>query len=448
MRRLPATDPRRLRAAWWTSIGAAAGAGALAHAAWVGMLAAVPAWIGAALLATLAAALGEAGLRRQPTRKPDPSTLPMDIAEAGPEPVEAPDDRPVEGLAAPVGIATHATAVDEVDPGTDAPFASDRHQVAPDPALAWVVPGDDGTAGPGDASSPASGHATTAADQAPDPAVDRVPDEVADALRAAIDAHELAVVYEPVFELATRQVQAVDMLLRAPRALQARLPAQDLADVAERLGLGPRLGEWLIGSACRQMARWRQLLGDAAPRQVSVGLTPARCLDPALHARLEEAARAHDLPPRALQIALPTAALVADDALQRAMQRLREAGVAVTLKGFGTGSSSLAGLRQLPIDLVQVDPGIVRRAEEGSAARLVLESTLRVAASLGLPLVASGVQTPAQLEMLRTLGCTLAQGPLLCGPIDASALTRRIRSGECMPRSLGSACRSASPLNA
>ena len=65
-----------------------------------------------------------------------------------------------------------------------------------------------------------------------------------------------------------------------------------------------------------------------------------------------------------------------------------------------------------------------------------------------LPLVASGVQTPAQLEMLRTLGCTLAQGPLLCGPIDASALTRRIRSGECMPRSLGSACRSASPLNA
>jgi EAL domain-containing protein (putative c-di-GMP-specific phosphodiesterase class I) len=58
------------------------------------------------------------------------------------------------------------------------------------------------------------------------------------------------------------------------------------------------------------------------------------------------------------------------------------------------------------------------------------------------------VQTPAQLEMLRTLGCTLAQGPLLCGPIDASALTRRIRSGECMPRSLGSACRSASPLNA
>ncbi|HMR71152.1 MAG TPA: hypothetical protein PKA84_13070, partial [Rubrivivax sp.] len=61
MRRLPATDPRRLRAAWWTSIGAAAGAGALAHAAWVGMLAAVPAWIGAALLATLAAALGEAG---------------------------------------------------------------------------------------------------------------------------------------------------------------------------------------------------------------------------------------------------------------------------------------------------------------------------------------------------------------------------------------------------
>lgn len=401
----------------------------MAHAAWSGTLAAVPAWVGAALLATLAAVLGEMGLRRRPTREPDPSTLPMDLAKAGSELGAAPGDRPVEGLAAAAGIATHVTAADTVDLGATASFARDR----PQPAQDGTVRDDDGAAAPdGPASQPA----------------DRVTDEAASAVRAAIEARELAMVYEPVFELATRRVHAVDLLLRVPRALQALQPAPDVADVAERIGLGPRLGESLIGSACLQMARWRQLLDDAAPRHVSVRLTRSRCLDPALQAHLEDAARAHDLPPRSLRIALPTAALVGDEELQRALRRLRQTGVTVALEGFGTGSSSLAGLRQLPIDLVVVDPDIVRRAEEGGAARLVLASTLRVAASLGLPLVAAGVQTPAQLEMLRTLGCTLAQGPLLCGPVDASALTRRIRSGECMPRGLAGACRSASPLNA
>lgn len=440
MRLVSPSDARRLRTAWAASCLAAATAGALAHAAWSGAIAAAAGWAGAAMLALMAAALVQARLRRVATAEGDAmTTLPMAAAAGS-----------ADGRAASAGAAeeegagrSRALGAGSGTSGT-ATAGADRYAASRLPALhpqPWPAPAR--------AQAAAGAEAACGEQPSPTPAADAsVPAALADALRQAIEARELRLVYQPMIDLRTRRVQAVEALLRWPRAVQALLPTVDIVDVAERAGLGSALGLYVMDAAFQQMARWQQVLADAAPQRVSINLTRSQCLDPELPTRLHDMLRARGLRGTALQIELTAAVLAGDDELQRALRPLRATGVAVALDRFGEGASSLADLRELPIDLVKVDRGIVQRAEAGGAPRLVLDSTLRVAASLGLPLVAEGVETRGQLDLLHTLGIGLAQGHALCAPVDAFSLTRRLRSGACLPRGLSAARRSAPPQSA
>ncbi|MBI3155862.1 MAG: EAL domain-containing protein [Burkholderiales bacterium] len=452
MRRMTHDDPRRLRAVGWAAVLAAAASGALAHAAWAA--AAAPVWAGAGAMALLAVLLVEADWRRR--TDPAARERPGAVAGAGdavstlPSGHEPADDArrakargPVLDPTSPATGGRPAASAAHNMPRADAP-AADRAPMAAGITVGGL---------PAAAASMLAQSTTSAARPAPAGAAPAendaaVPAPLADALRRALDARELHLVYQPMIDLRTRRVHAVEALLRWPRAVQSLMPTVEIVEVAERAGFGQVLGRFVLESACQQLARWQQVLGDAAPQRLSVNLTRSQCLDPALRSWLDDALAAHALQPRALQIELVAAALAGDEALQRALRPLRAAGVAVALDRFGEGAASLARLRELPVDLVKVDRGIVQRIQGGGPPRMVMESTLRVAASLGLPVVAEGVETRAQLELLRELGCPLAQGHALCAPVDAFALTRRLRSGDCVPRALVGGCRSAPPLSA
>ena len=443
-------DPRRQPVAAWAAVLAAAASGALAHAAW--STAAAAAWAGAGALALLAVTLLVSGLRRHddPSARSTPdaaagaddeqSTLPFE-RETGEDASQAPIRDPAPASTSPTADRPPTVSTQHDGPRADARPVN-RAPIAGGVAVADLPA----------AAAPQSAGATPSAGPAPAEAaccdsVATVPAPLADALRQALDSRELRLVYQPMVDLRTRRVHAVEALLRWPRAVQSLMPTVEIVDVAERAGLGEVLGRFVLESAWQQMARWQQVLGDAAPRRLSVNLTRSQCLDPALRSWLDDPSNALALQPRALQIEVVAAVLAGDEALQCALRQLRQAGVEVALDRFGQGASSLAALRELPVDLVKVDRAIVQRIQDGGVPRLVLESTLRMAASLGLKVVAEGVETRAQLELLRELDCPLAQGHALCAPVDAFALTRRLRSGDCVPQALAESCRSA-PLSA
>lgn len=454
MRRMSASDSHHLRTAWAVSFLAAATAGGLAHAAWSGVIAAVPAWAGAVSLMLIAVALAESALRALPRPDGDMSTLPMEMSAATLE--GDADDAATPRTGADAGQAAAGAVDDPVDPRAARPLPGTPVAETSPGALSMEAGQETaaGTARPELAAAIGAdrnrGVHLPALQSEPSSAAEAavVPDPSVDALREALATRALRLVYQPVIDLTTRRVHAVEVLLRWPRASGSPTAAEDILDAADRAGIGSVLGQYVIEAACQQMARWQQVLGDSAPQRISIRLTRRQCLEATLQSRLEDALRVNALRPSALQIELAATSLVGDDELQQTLRPLRAAGVAVALERFGTGASSLGGLRELPIDLVKVDPGIVQRAESGGAPHLVLESTLRVASSLGLAVVAAGVETRAQLDLLCALGCKLVQGPALCAPVDAIALTRRLRSGDCLPRGLAAAPCSAASLSA
>lgn len=454
MRRMSARDSRRLRTAWAVSCLAAATAGGLAHAAWSGAIAVVPAWAGAVSLMLIAVSLAESALRALPRPDGDMSTLPMEMPAATRE--DDADDAATPRTGADAGQAAAGAVDDPVDPRAARPLRG-VPVAETSPGALPLAAGQEAAAGTARPELAAAiGADRNRGDRLPvvqsEPssaaAAAVVPDPSVDALREALATRALRLVYQPVIDLTTRRVHAVEVLLRWPRASGSPTAAEDILDAADRAGIGSVLGQYVIEAACQQMARWQQVLGDSAPQRISIRLTRRQCLEATLQSRLEDALRVNALRPRALQIELAASLLVGDDELQQTLRPLRAAGVAIALERFGTGASSLGGLRELPIDLVKVDPGIVQRAESGGAPHLVLESTLRVASSLGLAVVAAGVETRAQLDLLCALGCKLVQGPALCAPVDAIALTRRLRSGDCLPRGLAAAPCSAASLSA
>lgn len=431
-----ASDRRRLGLAWGASVALAALAGALS--AWLFALPApvgaqaVAVRIGAAVAAVLAVALAGLSLRRLAAAPAGPAR-PRSVESAG----------TVDGQASELGSADTRPAVwsdtlDPVNAAAGAPPAS------PAPGRPWVTPAAFDEAGAIDPEAAVAATAEDGASASPDgigpetppgrpPASGggavHAPDTLQHALRQALDAGEMRLVYQPIFDLEARRVHAVEALLRWPRAAKALLPTEDIVAIADRGGFGADLTRFVLAGASQQIVRWHQVLGAAAPARVCINLSRQQCLADALLDDFEHELDAHGLSADAFQFELAERDVAADTAVEVRLHELRALGATVALDRFGEANASLAGLQRLPVDTIKVNRHLIGRAETGGTVRMVLESTLGLARELGLEVVFEGVETTKQLALLRTIGCRLAQGHALCPPMDPFALTRRLRGG-------------------
>lgn len=428
------TDRRRLGLAWGLSVALAALAGALS----VWMLApqapggalSTAVGVGAALATLLALALALRSLRRlapsadtalAPTGE-DRGTAPVDGSTAA---SASADTRPVvwsETLdpeataAAPAAAAPARAAFDDdgaidVDPVGVGPRGGES-SASTGPTEPAATPGRAASAGRSD-----GGRADAAAKVQPD------------ALRRALEAGEMRLFYQPIFDLGARQVHAVEALLRWPRAAKALLPTEDIVAIADHGGFGADLCRFVLATAGQQVVRWHQVLGAAAPGRVCINLSRRQCLDEALIDDFTQVLDTLGLRAEVFQFAVAERDVAAAADVEIRLRALRALGAAVALDRFGAANSSLAALQRLPVDTVKFDRRMIARAEADATVRLVLESTLGLAAELGLEVVVEGVETAQQLALLRSLGCRLAQGHALCPPTDPFALTRRLRGG-------------------
>ncbi|HUZ27073.1 MAG TPA: sensor domain-containing phosphodiesterase [Streptosporangiaceae bacterium] len=243
--------------------------------------------------------------------------------------------------------------------------------------------------------------------------------ELATQLRQAITDASLGIDYLPVVELATSRVTGVEALVRwSPHG--APMPPREFLGVAEDSGLIVPLGDWVLREACAQVAQWRAsgweigLSVNFSLRQVSA----ARFAESVL-AALDHSGLSHS----ALTLEVTEQVLVEGAGpMVEGLARLRQKGVRLAIDDFGTGYASLAYLRELPVDIIKIDPSFVAGLGTDGTLALLTRTIVQVGHDLGIEVVAEGIERPEQLELLRAMGCGLGQGYLVARPMAARGI--------------------------
>jgi diguanylate cyclase (GGDEF)-like protein/PAS domain S-box-containing protein len=258
------------------------------------------------------------------------------------------------------------------------------------------------------------------------------------ALRKALERNEFTLVYQPKLSLLDERVTGVEALLRWRSEDLGNVPPTSFIPIAEETGMIIEIGDWVVDQACAQLARWR----EAGIRDVtmSVNVSVLQLLRGELTQRLCDILAEHDVAPNQLELEL-TESMVMANAEQSitTLRQLKAVGVTLAIDDFGTGYSSLSYLKRLPIDTLKIDKEFVGDITTDPDDEAITATVITMAHSLGLNVVAEGVESAEQVEYLREQGCDEIQGHWLSLPLGADqclsflrdrAIRRRIALGE------------------
>ncbi|HVH82870.1 MAG TPA: bifunctional diguanylate cyclase/phosphodiesterase, partial [Steroidobacteraceae bacterium] len=242
-------------------------------------------------------------------------------------------------------------------------------------------------------------------------------------LSAAIDNDQLSLVYQPLVTMATRSVRSLEALVRWTHPQLGPVSPGEFVPLAERTGGVRRLTDWVLKSAIRQMGLWRE---EGLEMQLAVNLSAADILDPELGDQILALLRAHSVHPTSLLLEITESAVMLDpQGAARNMQLLRIAGVRFSIDDFGTGHSSLSQLALLPVDELKIDRSLIGQAVHGNVT--IVTSTIELGHSMGLKVVAEGVEDAEAWGLLRRLGCDFAQGYLISPPLPVAQVAPFVR---------------------
>ena len=228
-------------------------------------------------------------------------------------------------------------------------------------------------------------------------------------LHAALTLKQLELHFQPKIETASGAIYGAEALVRWRHPERGLIPPGDFIPLAEACGLIDKIGAWVVQEACRQARAWQQ---QGLPSlRVAVNLSALQFRNGNLQQMISDALRAADLEPRFLEVEITESALMSDpEESVKILEQLSRMGVVVSVDDFGTGYSSMAYLRRFPIDKLKIDRTFIgelmSRADDASIVRAIVS----LAHNLRLKVVAEGVETNEQLELLRSLGCDQYQG--------------------------------------
>jgi len=243
-------------------------------------------------------------------------------------------------------------------------------------------------------------------------------------LRTVLEKRQFEFWYQPIYRLQNGRLEAFESLLRRKHPGGSVDSFRDLLSVAENSGLSITLGRVSLDAVCGQLREWshqREREGKATDLSLTVNLTSRQFFNPDLAAQVKNALAASGIDPWRLVIEVQETTLNENPEIAVAvLERLVEQRVRIAIDNFGAGLAPLNHLMRLPIAVLKLDPRLTAAAN-GAARRLtVLKSLVRLGHTLGIQVVAQGIETPEQLTALCRMGCELGQGSLLGRPINAA----------------------------
>jgi diguanylate cyclase (GGDEF)-like protein len=252
--------------------------------------------------------------------------------------------------------------------------------------------------------------------------------ELETALRTALARHELELHYQPQVDLGSGRICGIEALMRWRHPQRGWIPPGQFIPIAEESDLIQPLGDWALMEGCRQTAAWDRA-GHGLLR-VAINVSALQFRGAGFVESVTRALHAHQLDPGRLELELTESVLIDDrnEAIS-ILGRLKKLGVQIAVDDFGTGYSSLTYLSRLPVNRLKIDRFFVTRVEHGGRDAAIVQAIISLAHSLGLRVLAEGVETAAQLRFLRAHGCDEAQGYLFARPCAADAAAALIAAG-------------------
>lgn len=246
-------------------------------------------------------------------------------------------------------------------------------------------------------------------------------------LHDALNADQLEVYYQPKFDLAERRIAGMEALIRWNHETRGFVPPDVFVAVAEANGLIERLSEFVIETTLQQILAWQAMgFNDLV---VSVNVSPMQLRAESLVDSTSQALKRFDVEGRHLEIELTeTSVLDNPDKAIAALNTIREKGVSISIDDFGTGYTSISLLSKLPIDIIKIDRSFISAMKNGNRDRLIVESIVSMAHTLGLRVVGEGVETNSELETLAEFGCDTVQGYLISRPLPADEVSAFLKN--------------------
>jgi diguanylate cyclase (GGDEF)-like protein len=241
-------------------------------------------------------------------------------------------------------------------------------------------------------------------------------------LRNALRRSEFSLQYQPQRKLLLPgPIESVEALLRWHPARMAEIPPSEFIPMAEEGGMILQIGEWVLRAACAQIRVFRD---RGLPRlRVAVNLSPVQLQQDCIVELIREILREYELPPSALELEITEGAIMKDvDRVAAVLNELHQMGLTLSVDDFGVGYFSLSYLRRFPIDTLKIDQSFMRDIKEDASNRSIVKAMITMAHALDMDVVAEGVETDVQLQLLRELGCDRIQGYLLARPMSADQL--------------------------
>jgi diguanylate cyclase (GGDEF)-like protein len=253
--------------------------------------------------------------------------------------------------------------------------------------------------------------------------------EVRTDLERAIDRNELVVMYQPIVDITTSTPVGVEALVRWKHPRWGMVAPLEFIGIAEETGMIRELGLYVLEEACRQWQEWQVELIDEPAFTVSVNVSPRQLRDPSFVSEVWRILTRAGLPPSHLTLEITESFMVDDPESARArLRELKALGVRISMDDFGTGYSSLASLQDLPLDVLKIDKLFVDHVAEDPRRTAFAQAIIRMGKTLGLGLIAEGVENAEQAERLQSLGCRFAQGFYFSRPVAADEIKRMLHA--------------------
>jgi diguanylate cyclase (GGDEF)-like protein/PAS domain S-box-containing protein len=237
-------------------------------------------------------------------------------------------------------------------------------------------------------------------------------------LRRAVEKDEFSVFYQPIYSLTTGEIQGFEALARWEHETQGFISPEKFIPLAEELGLIETLGEQILRKACEQGVILQKNFPADAPFMISVNISCKQFAQPMLVNRIKHILKETNFAPEKLKIEITESVFI--EYRERAVEmlnQLREIGVEINIDDFGTGYSNLSYLMQLPISTLKIDRSFINPLEFACRNLEIVQTILTLACNLGMTVIAEGVETEAQLEQLKNLNCSSAQGFYFAKPM-------------------------------